>query len=326
MQVGIGLPTTIPGTQPSLILDWAREADAGPFSSLAVIDRMVYPSYEPLVSLACAAGATRRIRLMTSVLLAPLRNATVLAKQAASLDALSQGRLSLGLAVGGRTDDFRAVSASFADRGGRFEQQLTLMKRIWSGQALGDGVGAIGPKPARPGGPEVLIGGYLPAAIRRVGRFGDGYLHEGPPFEAVRLYRLAQESWKASGREGRPRFVGSFYFGLGPNAAAMASKALGDYYAFARKPVPAQASTSLRDLAVLRAPTVEAIIQAPPSTTEAVRQVLLDCLDVGMDEVIAFPTIATLDQVGCLAEVISSTSGLTLNRRGDGDGHHRPAD
>jgi alkanesulfonate monooxygenase SsuD/methylene tetrahydromethanopterin reductase-like flavin-dependent oxidoreductase (luciferase family) len=304
MKVGIGLPTTIPGAGPDLVLEWARAADAGPFSSVAVVDRVVYSSYEPLIALACAAAATQRIGLMTSVLLAPLRNATLLAKQAASLDSLSHGRLTLGLAVGGRHDDFRAVSASFHDRGRRFEQQLALMKRIWSGQPLGDDVGAVGPMPARLGGPELLIGGYMPAAVSRVGRWGDGYIHEGPPSEAAELYGQAEESWKAAGREGRPRFVGAFYFGLGPNAAEEASATLADYYGFALKPIPQQASASLRDLAALRAPTVEAIIKSPPTTPAAVQRVLQECRDVGMDEVIAYPAIADLQQVHRLAEVV----------------------
>lgn len=145
MKAGIGLPTTIAGTKPDLVLQWARAADTGPVSCVAVIDRVIYPSYEPLIALACGTAVTQRIGLMTSVLLAPLRNATLLAKHAASLDSLSDGRLTLGLAVGGRQDDFRAMSASFHDRRLRFEQQLALMKGIWSGQPLGDGVGQSGP-------------------------------------------------------------------------------------------------------------------------------------------------------------------------------------
>lgn len=317
MKVGIGLPTTIPGAQADLVLDWARAADEGPFSSVAVIDRVVYPSFEPLIALAAIAGATRRVRLVTSILQAPLRNATLLAKQAASLDVLSQGRLTLGLAVGGREDDFRAVSASFEDRGRRFEQQLALMKSIWSGQPLGDGVGAVGPTPTRPHGPELLFGGYLPAAIRRVGRWGDGYIHEGPPEEAAALYRVAQGSWKAAGRSGRPRFVGSFYFGLGPHAREKASASLSDYYGFALKPMPEQASASIRHLAALRAPTVEEITQSPPSTPEAVRELLQGCQDVGMDEVIALPAIAELDQVYRLADVVNTIAATAGAHRTD---------
>src|SRR5918999_4014525 len=119
MDTSIGLPATIPGTSGSLVLDWARRADSGPFSSLGIIDRLVYPNYEPLITLAAAAAVTDRVRLMSTVLIAPLRGAGVLAKQAATIDAFSGGRLTLGLGVGAREDDFRAASATFEDRGDR---------------------------------------------------------------------------------------------------------------------------------------------------------------------------------------------------------------
>jgi len=70
----------MPGTEGKRILDWAKKADSGPFSSLGILDRLVYPNYEALITLAAAAGVTQRIRLMTTVLLAPLRNPALLAK------------------------------------------------------------------------------------------------------------------------------------------------------------------------------------------------------------------------------------------------------
>ena len=152
MDIGIGLPSMIPSTPGGMILEWARKADAGPFSSVGVLDRIVYPNYEPLITLTAAAAVTTRVRLMTTILIAPLREAGIFAKQAASLDALSGGRLTLGLGVGGREDDFLAAPAGFHDRGKRFDEQLASMQRVWSGQPLSDGVGAIGPPPARPAG------------------------------------------------------------------------------------------------------------------------------------------------------------------------------
>ena len=153
-------------------LAWARQADAGPFSSLSIIDRLVYGNYEPLITLAVVAGVTTRIRLMPSVLLAPSRSAAVLASEAATLDALSGGRLTLGPGVGGREDDFRAAGASFNDRGRRFEEQLATMKQIWAGEAVSAEVGPIGPRLVQDGGPPILIGGLSPgcgAAGRRLG-------------------------------------------------------------------------------------------------------------------------------------------------------------
>src|SRR5947207_8606802 len=105
MKIGIGFPANIPGVQGKHLISWAKKADVGPFSSLGLIDRLVYDNYDPLIAFAAAAGATQRIRFTTSILLAPLHNAALLAKQAASLDAISGGRLTLGLGVGLREDD-----------------------------------------------------------------------------------------------------------------------------------------------------------------------------------------------------------------------------
>ena len=125
MKVGIGVPASR-GVTGRMILDWARVADEGPFSSLATIDRLAYDNFEPMTILSAAAGVTQRIGLMTSILLAPIRNGGVLAKQAASLDAISGGRLTLGIGVGSREDDYQVASASFRDRGKRLDEQLAL--------------------------------------------------------------------------------------------------------------------------------------------------------------------------------------------------------
>src|SRR5215472_5775647 len=155
MQIGIGLPGTIPGVQGEFIIDWARRAESGPFSSLATLDRLVYPNYEALITLAAVAGVTQRVRVMTTVLIAPLRSPAMLAKQAASLDALSGGRLTLGLGVGGREDDYEVAGEPFHLRGSHFDEQLSLMRRVWAGETRLPGV----PSLSRAQRPEVLIGG-----------------------------------------------------------------------------------------------------------------------------------------------------------------------
>ena len=117
MEIGIGLPATIPGVTGEELTEWARRADQTSLSSLGTIDRIVYPNYEPFVALAAAAAVTSRIKLLTSVLLAPLRlNTALFAKQAATLHHLSGGRLVLGMGLGGRDDDFDVSGASLSTR------------------------------------------------------------------------------------------------------------------------------------------------------------------------------------------------------------------
>ncbi len=285
MHIGIGAPATIPGTRGDAVLAWARRADAGPFSSLATVDRLVFPNYEPLITLAACAGVTQRIRLLTSVLLAPLRNAALLAKEAASLDALAGGRLTLGLGIGGREDDYTAASVKFHERGRIFDEQLGLLRRVWSGEPVNADVGPIGPMPTRPGGPELLIGGYSPAAMKRVGKWADGFIAAGgDPASAGRMYELARKNWQEEGRAGQPRLVAAFYFALGPDAAERAGQYIRQYYAFL--------------------PHVERMAQSIPSTEQAVKDTIQRYAEIGTDEAIAWPCIADLTQVELLASIL----------------------
>jgi alkanesulfonate monooxygenase SsuD/methylene tetrahydromethanopterin reductase-like flavin-dependent oxidoreductase (luciferase family) len=286
LDIGIGLPVAIPGAKADIVAEWARKAEAASFSSLGLIDRIVYPNYEALISLAFAAGATTRIRLMTTILIAPIRNTGILAKQAATLDALSGGRLTLGLAVGVREDDFLAAPASFKDRGKRFDEQLATMKRVWAGESLGDGVGPIGPPPARSGGPELLIGAFAPQAIARVGRWADGFISGGGGSDRARQgYTVAEESWKAAGRQGRPRFVVGTHAALGPDAREKSTEYIMDYYTF-------------------MGPMADAMAQSIPVTSDAIKGTIKGFEDVGVDELILWPCTAELGQVDRLADAV----------------------
>ena len=286
MNVGVGLPSTIPGVQGSAIVEWAVKADEGPFSSLSVLDRLVYPNYEPMVVLGAAAAATHRIRLMTSILLAPLRSGAMLAKQAASVDAISGGRLSLGLGIGGRPDDFVAGETDIATRGRRFDEQLAAMKRIWAGEPYNDEVGGIGPPPGRQGGPELLIGAVSPRALARVARWGDGFIAGGGGPDAARAsYDAVLEKWDELGRAGRPRFVSAAYFALGDDAEDRISASINDYYSF----MPEYA---------------QVIAGAAPSNPEKVRNTLRAYEDVGVDEFLLWPCNPSIEQVDRLAEVL----------------------
>ena len=285
MKIGIGLPATIPGVSGDRVLEWAKRADSGPFSSLGVLDRVNYPNYEPLITLAASAGVTVRLRLMTTVLLAPLRSTAILAKQAATLDVISGGRFTLGVGVGGREDDFLAAGILFKGRGKRFEEQLAVMKRIWSGEPAVDGVGPVGPPPNQQGGPELLIGASTPVAIRRIGRWADGLILPGTPDSVRQAYNTAEESWKAAGRAGKPRLVGGAYYALGPNAEDIGATYIRHYYAFS-------------------GPRAEYMVQSNLTTAEAIQSAVQGFSEIGMDEIILWPTIPELDQVDRLADIV----------------------
>lgn len=289
MQVSIGLPSTIPGVPGELLFDWAQQAEAGPFKSLGVIGRLVYPNYEPLITLTAMAGITRRIRLLSAALLAPLYNTGVLAKQTASLDVLSGGRLTLGLGIGNREDDYQAAPSSFRQRGKLFDEQLVLMKRTWSGQPLSESVGAIGPTPIQQGGPELLIGGRADVALKRVAHWANGYLSsESSPQQALSHYQRVEAFWKAEGRSGKPRFVGIAYFGLGKEAKEHIQTYLREYYAFS-------------------GPRAEIIVNAASSTPAMVKETLRKFADIGMDELLFWPCLPRLDQVERLAQLVEES-------------------
>src|SRR5919202_377082 len=162
MDIGIGLPNAVRVVDRSGIVDWARRAEEAGFASLGTLDRIVYPNYESLIALAAAAAVTERIRLVTDILIVPLRASTaLLAKQAATIDHLSGGRLVLGLSPGGREDDYTVSGLDFHARGRTFDRQLEELPRLWRGE------GGVGPAPASGERPALLIGGSSARALRR---------------------------------------------------------------------------------------------------------------------------------------------------------------
>ena len=256
------------------------------FSTLGTIGRLVYPNYEELIALAAAAAVTSRIRLTTSVLLAPLyANTALFAKQAASLDRLSGGRLVLGLGLGGRDDDYSASALPTTGKGRRLDQQLTEMKRIWSGEKYGF-AGAIGPEPVRPGGPELILGGAAEASFRRVALLGDGWIMGGgTPEMFAQAAAAVDQAWAEAGRPGKPRKLSLAYFALGPEARGHADSYLLDYYGF------------LGDIA-------RQIAAGAAVSAEMARGYAAAFESAGCDELIFVPTTASPDQVTLLAGAV----------------------
>jgi alkanesulfonate monooxygenase SsuD/methylene tetrahydromethanopterin reductase-like flavin-dependent oxidoreductase (luciferase family) len=285
MDVGIGLPATIPGVEREQLLEWARRADRRGFSSLGTIDRIVYGNYEPLIALTAAAAVTERIRLATTILIAPFRaNAALVAKQAASLDHLSGGRLVLGVAVGGREDDYAASAADFHARGRRFEQMLEQWQRVWAGEAFGY-AGAIGPRPPK-GRPTLIIGGAADVTFERAARYADGWIMGGGAPDAFRDgAEKLRAAWSAAGRDGAPRTMALAYFALGDGAQAAAERYLHDYYQWLGEAAGMIAASAATD-------------------AETVKQYVDGFADVGCDELILFPCSPDPEQVDLLADAV----------------------
>jgi alkanesulfonate monooxygenase SsuD/methylene tetrahydromethanopterin reductase-like flavin-dependent oxidoreductase (luciferase family) len=286
MDVGIGLPTTIPGVGRDELLEWARRAEARGFSSLGTIDRIVYDNYDPLVALAAAAAVTERIRLASTILIAPYRsNGPLVAKQAASLDRLSNGRLVLGVAVGGREDDYSASGVDFRTRGRRFDEMLEQWQDVWAGESFGT-AGAIGPRPPR-GRPTLIVGGTADAAFERAARYGDGWIFGGgAPAQFSEAAAKARAAWQDAGREGAPRLMALAYFALGDRAEQAADSYLRDYYAFTGEYAGMIADSAAKDAA-----TVKAYVQG--------------FSDAGCDELVPFPCDPDPAQVDLLADAVA---------------------
>jgi alkanesulfonate monooxygenase SsuD/methylene tetrahydromethanopterin reductase-like flavin-dependent oxidoreductase (luciferase family) len=276
MDVGIGLPNAVRGVDRRGTVEWARRAEAAGFSSLGTIDRLVFPSYESLISLAAAAAVTERIRLVTDILIAPLRTNTALfAKQAATLNHLSEGRLVLGLAVGGREDDFEVSGAEFSRRGRAFDRQLDELDALW-------GTDQVAPA-SRPG---LLIGGNSDAAYRRVAERADGWTQGGGTPEAFAEGKAkVLEAWAAAGRDGEPRTMALFYYALGDRAEEHARDDLLDYYGFLGDYAQQVVDSAAKD---------ETTLKSYLSAFEA----------AGVDEVICFPTAIDPEQVDLLAQAV----------------------
>ncbi|HEY4019978.1 MAG TPA: LLM class flavin-dependent oxidoreductase [Pseudonocardiaceae bacterium] len=279
MDISIGLPTTVRGLDGSALLDFARAADRAGFAGLGVIDRLVYDNYDSLVSLAAAAAVTERIRLTSTVLLASYRGSgTVLAKQLASIDRLSGGRLVVGLSVGDRADDFEVAGAEFRRRGRLLDGVVRELESVWSAKD-------IGPAP-QPGGPPLLFGGHSPAAMRRAAEHGIGWIAGGSSGSTYRdLLGTARQKWADANRTGRLRAVALTYFCLGPNGRERAGEYLRDYYSYI-------------------GPKAQKLAETVAVTPERVREIVAEYTEADCDELVLVPCSGDVAQVDRLAAAV----------------------
>jgi alkanesulfonate monooxygenase SsuD/methylene tetrahydromethanopterin reductase-like flavin-dependent oxidoreductase (luciferase family) len=284
VEIGIGIPNSVRGTTGTQLLDWARRAEAAGFSSLASIGAVSYPSYEELTVFAAAGAVTERIRFLSNVLIAPARSTAELAKQAATVQELTGGRLTLGVGAGWRDSDYRLTGRDFEGRGRVFDEQLADLQRAWSGEPLLEGTRPAAPEIGHAGVP-LLIGGNTEAAIRRTVEFGIGWTAGGLPPEAVAPFlERVRTAWREAGRDGSPRFVALNYFSLGDTEEASRGYLL-DYYQ------------------AMGPEVAEMIAGSAHRSPQAIREAIDGFAAIGVDELVLDPTVPDPAQVELLAEI-----------------------
>jgi alkanesulfonate monooxygenase SsuD/methylene tetrahydromethanopterin reductase-like flavin-dependent oxidoreductase (luciferase family) len=286
MKIGIGLPNPVRDTEGGVLIEWAKRAESAGFSGLVTIDRIAFPSYDSLTTLAAAAGATERISLMSNILLAPIYTPVLLAKSAASLDQLSGGRFTLGLAPGGRTDDYEVANRDFHRRGHNFDNALGVLHKVWRGERLAPNSEPASPTPTRDRRVPILFGGASRQAVERVVTWGDGWTAGGaPPAQTGPFADRVRNAWSAAGRTGEPRLAALAYFSLGDDAEEASRRYLLDYYGF------------LGEFATR-------VAESAHRSVSQVREVAKAFEDAGFTELYFDPTAAMLDQVDRLADAV----------------------
>jgi len=285
------IPSMIDRTDRDTFLAWCRRVDEGPFSTLAVGERITYHNLEMMTSLAAAASVTERVRLMSTVVILPMHPANLIAKQMATIDVISGGRLDVGVGVGGRDADFRAVEGRFDHRHQRMDDQVAQMRRVWAGEPAAPDLGPIGPRPVQAGGPPVYAGVLGPKAIARAAQWAvgvTGFVTDPDQAQAELTFINVRDAWDAAGRSEPPVLTTSFWYGLGADGDERAR-------AYAR-----------RYLGIFGDDFAVAMADSMTMTTEAALLAGLGGLaDAGCDEIILVPTTDDLDELDRTIEVIN---------------------
>jgi alkanesulfonate monooxygenase SsuD/methylene tetrahydromethanopterin reductase-like flavin-dependent oxidoreductase (luciferase family) len=290
MRIGVNVPAMLRGTGRDHVLAWARRIDDGPFSSLGMGERLNYPGWDALITLGAAAAITERVRLVSAILILPLHREVLAAKQAATLDVLSAGRLTLGVGIGGRREDLRSAEMSASDRGHRVGEQVARMREVWRGSPASGCGHVIGPRPVQPDGPPIVAGSSSSAGVRAAARWADGlfpWSFDTDPRSVARLYAEAERARAEHGSSRRLIRLAGWYFALGPTATADMDRFLSDYHGDRRHPHgPAAAATRC-------------------TSADGLRAALRAFADIGTEEVILSPVSGDPEQVDRLADLVA---------------------
>jgi alkanesulfonate monooxygenase SsuD/methylene tetrahydromethanopterin reductase-like flavin-dependent oxidoreductase (luciferase family) len=279
MDISMTLPTMLPHGRKE-VLSWCREVDEGPWTSLAVPERVTFTSHALTVQLAAAAALTERVRLWTTLVVLPAHNAVQVAKDMASIDQLSDGRLTLGVGVGGRQQDYQAIGGDYTNRWQRMDDQVATMRRIWAQEPPFAGSDPVGPPPVQAGGPPLVAGVLGPKALARAAEWAAGVDDPSSITDVVGDVLAAQrqrvvDAWQRAGRHEAPHFSTSLWYALGPGAK---ERLEGYVFEYMKIFDPSFARTLAGGAAV--------------HTPEALRRAIDVARDVGCDEFFLVPTTA----------------------------------
>ena len=289
MDIGIGLPNTLAGISGPELVAWARRAEERGFSVLGSIGRIAYDNVEELIAFAAAAAVTERIHMMSTVLVAPPRQSVLLAKQAASLDAISGGRFRLGLGIGGRDDDYLALGEEPSGKGDDLEETVATCRSIWAGERPDGAELPVGPTLTNL---PIVLGGFSEPAFRRAGRIADAFVAGPMPPDAVEGARdLIRSVAQEAGRP-MPKLYACNYVALGDDVGDEADANVSSYYAFDPEMVGMLKEHMLRT----------------PEQVVGYRDAMAA---IGVDEICLWPEAAGLDQVDRIADAAGLSPSLS---------------
>ncbi len=221
MRIGLSLPTMLGGIDRDLLLGWSRRIEADGYDALGFGERIAYRNLEIFSVLSAAAAVTERVRIASTVVVLPMHSEVWVAKQSATLDVISGGRYTLGVGVGGRSEDYEALDRSFERRYSRLDAAVPRIRSLWAGEPPRQGLDPIGPRPVQERIP-ILSGAMGPQSIARSARWADGVAGFEMDPAPERLAAAASDitaAWHAAGRTERPYLMTSFWFALGDGAA-----------------------------------------------------------------------------------------------------------
>jgi alkanesulfonate monooxygenase SsuD/methylene tetrahydromethanopterin reductase-like flavin-dependent oxidoreductase (luciferase family) len=286
------MPVMEPDLDATVLQNWARTIDEGPFSSLCWGERIAFANPDNLTLLGALAAWTNRVRLVTTVIVPQLHDPTMLAKALATGDLLSGGRLTVGLGVGGRHEDYHAVGADLATQTIRgMAESVAVMKRVWAGEKITESVVPVGPPPVQPGGPPLFVGTIGPKTIRSAAAWADGLAGTTLDLDVDKqneLFDVARAAWAQAGKP-KPHLVTSFWFAFGSpeQSRAQVHRHLRRYMNW----IPGEYVDAM-------APTT-----GWAGTEDELAAVLRKFEEIGTDEVQLIPTSSDLDQLRRAADV-----------------------